>query len=322
MATKEKLLSLLQSNQGTYLSGQELANTLGVSRASVWKAVKALQNEGCTIDAVTNKGYCLTAPGDLLSPEKISDALDCPFWQLKVLKSLPSTNSFLRDLANQGAPEGTVILAQQQTAGRGRMGRSFYSPAGTGLYLSLLLRPSDLSPAQSLQITTMAAAAACQAIEEVTGLSPQIKWVNDLFLNGRKICGILTEASLNLETGHLDYAVLGLGLNLYAPEGGFPENLQEIAGALASRPVENLKNSLTAAFLNHFYALYSGRHFREAAELYRSRSLLIGKQVSMGDSKTPATVLDVNDRCQLVVRLPGGEIRALSYGEVSIVNYL
>ena len=237
---------------------------------------------------------------------------------LQYLPTVPSTNDRLKALAGQGSPEGTVILAGEQTKGRGRMGRAFFSPEGTGLYLSLLLRPKDLTPDRALQLTTMAAAAMTQAISAVAGKAPGIKWVNDLLLEGRKICGILTEASLNLETGSLDYAVLGLGLNLYPPEDGFPEDLQGIAGALLDRPCPDTKNRLTAAFLNAFGDLYETRDFSQAAELYRSASILVGKQVLA--SGRQALVTDINERCQLVLQYDSGETQALSYGEVSIVN--
>ena len=320
MATKEKLLQLLQTHRETYLSGEEIADSLGVSRAAVCKAAKSLRDQGYPIHAVTNRGYCLSGDADIISTETILSLLHHPMWQLKALDSLPSTNSFLRDLANQGAPEGTVILASCQTQGRGRMGRSFYSPQDTGLYLSLLLRPRDLSPRESLQITTMAASALCLSVEEATGLSPKIKWVNDLYLKGKKICGILTEASFSMETGMLEDAVLGLGLNLYPPAEGFPPALSSIAGALLDGPRAELKNRITAGFLNHFGDFYLGRKFEEAAEIYRSRSLLTGKQILVGEEKRPATVLTVTDRCQLLVRYEDGSQQALSYGEVSIVN--
>ena len=320
MATKEKLLSLLTEHPGSYLSGEELAQQLGVSRAAVWKAVKALKGQGCTIDAVTNKGYCLRDSWDLLSEAGIAEKIDRDFWKIQTASTLPSTNSALRDLANTGAPEGTVLIAEGQSAGRGRMGRSFFSPENTGLYLSILLRPRELSPAQALQITTMAASALCLAIEEVTGKSPGIKWVNDLFWEGKKICGILTEASFSMETGMLDYAVVGLGLNLYPPKEGFPQALSEIAGALLETPTKDTKNRIAAGFLNHFGGFYRNQQFQQAAGIYRAHSLLTGKYVLVGERK--ALVLDITDRCQLLVEYEDGSRQALSYGEVSIVNQI
>lgn len=320
MATKEKLLELLKQQEGAYLSGEEIAGILGVSRAAVWKAVKALQAQGNTIDAVTNKGYCLIACPDALEAGEISRLTGEDFWKIQTLSSVPSTNDFLRQLANQGAPEGTVILASAQTEGRGRMGRKFFSPEDTGLYLSLLLRPRDLDPRESLQITTMAAAALCLAIEHVTEEKPRIKWVNDLYLNGRKICGILTEAAFSMESGSLDYVVLGLGLNLYPPREGFPPELKDLAGSLCLSPRQGLKNRLSAEFLNIFRDFYTRRDFQTAGEIYRSRSFLTGKEVLVGEEKRKATVLDITPECKLLVRYADGSQQALSYGEVSIVN--
>ena len=227
MSTKEKLLELLEENREEYLSGEELAGTLAVSRAAVWKAVKSLQQEGYPIDAVTNRGYRLSRGGDRLSAPGIRKYLKgaCRELPITVVEETQSTNTALRALAEAGAPEGTVYIAQSQTGGRGRMGRSFFSPAGTGLYLSLLLRPTTWEPARAAQLTAAAAAAMCEAIREVTGKEPGIKWVNDLLLDGKKVCGILTEASFSMESGVLEYAVLGLGVNVYPPEGGFPKEL-------------------------------------------------------------------------------------------------
>ena len=317
MSTREQLLQLLENNPGRFLSGEEIALHLGISRAAVCKAAKALREQGIPIEAVTRKGYCLPGDADLLSQEKLQAQAD-PFWQIQVMDQVPSTNSLLRQLALQGAEEGTVILARSQSAGRGRMGREFYSPRDTGLYLSLLLRPQGLTPGESLGITTMAASALCLAVEEVTGKEPKIKWVNDLLLDGRKISGILTEGSLSMETGNMDFVVLGLGINLYSPQDGFPEELQNIAGALFEKPQKNLKNRLTEAFLRNFLYFYRGRHSAEAAEIYRSRSILVGREI-LAEGKQ-AKVLDINDQCQLVVEYTDGSRRNLSYGEVLIVN--
>ena len=320
MATKEKLLALLKEQEGTYLSGEEIAGILGVSRAAVWKAVKALKAQGNTIDAVTNKGYCLLSCPDVLDASEISRLTGQDFWKIRVKPTVSSTNDFLRELANQGAPEGTVLLASSQTEGRGRMGRQFFSPEETGLYMSLLLRPREFSPQESLQLTTMAASALCLAIEKLTEEKPQIKWVNDLYLNGRKICGILTEASFSMESGSMDYVVLGLGLNLYPPKNGFPPDLKDLAGALCASPREGLKNRISAEFLTVFGTFYRQRDFQTAGEIYRSRSFLSGKQILVGEEKKKATVLDITPDCRLLVRYEDGSQQALSYGEVSIVN--
>ena len=233
MSVKAQVLSALDAARGRYISGQELADQLGVSRAAIWKAVTALRADGTPIEAITNRGYALPHGADLLNADAIT-ALLAPAVaqavQITVVDRLPGTNAALRTQAANGAPEGLVLIAQAQSAGRGRRGHSFFSPPG-GLYLSILLRPA-FSTRQSPQITALAAVAAARAAEQLCGTPIQIKWVNDLWKNGKKVCGILTEAAVDLESGMLDYAVLGLGFNLVQPSGGWPKELAAVAGSL------------------------------------------------------------------------------------------
>ena len=322
MITKEKLLELLEENREEYLSGEELAGTLAVSRAAVWKAVKSLQQEGYPIDAVTNRGYRLSRGGDRLSAPGIRKYLQdaCRELPITVVEETQSTNTALRALAEAGAPEGTVYIAQSQTGGRGRMGRSFFSPAGTGLYLSLLLRPTTWEPARAAQLTAAAAAAMCEAIRQVTGKEPGIKWVNDLLLDGKKVCGILTEASFSMESGVLEYAVLGLGVNVYPPEGGFPKELGEIAGAVLDTPGEDVRNRLAGEFLNRFLAGYAHPEDRSFLDTYRRRSVAVGRDITVlsGGHERRAFAFGVDDDCRLLVRYDDGTEQALSYGEIRI----
>ena len=200
------------------------------------------------------------------------------------------------------------------------MGRAFYSPGGSGIYLSLLLRPVNADPRQTVTLTAAAAVALCQAIEAVSEKSPQIKWVNDIFLNGRKICGILSEAAFGLESGAPEYVVVGVGINAYTPEGGFPPELAEIAGALWERPVPGGKNRLAAEFVNHFWKLYTAGDPAAFLEDYRRRSLVVGKDITViaGGKETPAHALGIDENCRLLVRYKSAETAALSYGEVRI----
>ena len=322
MTTREKLLGLLEENREAYLSGEELAKALAVSRAAVWKAVKSLQQEGYPIDAVTNRGYRLSRGGDRLSAPGIRKYLKPEYRDLPITveEETQSTNTALRAMAEAGAPEGTVYIAQSQTGGRGRMGRSFFSPAGTGLYLSLLLRPTTWEPARAAQLTAAAAAAMCEAIREVTGKEPGIKWVNDLLLDGKKVCGILTEASFSMESGVLEYAVLGLGVNVYPPEGGFPKELGEIAGAVLDTPGEDVRNRLAGEFLNRFLAGYAHPEDRSFLDTYRRRSVAVGRDITVlsGGHERRAFAFGVDDDCRLLVRYDNGTEQALSYGEIRI----
>lgn len=322
MGTKEKLLSLFEEQKGTYLSGEEIAERLSVSRTAVWKAVKSLRNEGYEIDAVQNKGYSLSVKTDILSAQGIRKYLNsaCGSLELHVLSETGSTNTLLREKANAGTAEGCTLLANTQTEGRGRLGRSFYSPVDTGIYMSILLRPAGLSAGQAVKLTTMAAVAACEAIEEVSKKQAQIKWVNDIYMDGKKVSGILTEASLGLEDGSLDYVVLGIGINAYPPAEGFPKEIDQIAGAVFRERQNDGKNRLAAAFLNHFMDDYTAGKIEDHVEKYRERSLVIGKEItvlsSVGGEK--ALALDVDEECRLIVQYQDGRTERLSSGEISI----
>ena len=322
MTTKEKLLALLEDSKGTFFSGEEIARTLQVSRAAVWKAVNALREDGYTIDAATNKGYRLSPDSDILSPQGIRRFLKPEYrdLDLTVLPTAPSTNALVREKANQGRPEGCIIIACEQTDGRGRYGRQFFSPVDSGVYLSLLLRPTAYSPQQATCLTAAAAAAMCQAIEAVTGQQPGIKWVNDIFLRGKKVCGILTEAAVGLETGTLNYMVLGAGVNLYPPAEGFPEEIQSIAGSVLEHSCPEAKNRLVGEFLNRFWDFYVHPECRAYLEDYRARSLAIGRDVTVlsAGKAVSAYAYGIDDDFRLLVRYESGDTEALSYGEIRI----
>lgn len=320
MSTKEILLELLESRQGQFLSGAEIASGLQVSRTAIWKAMKALREDGYEIRAVQNKGYCLSEDTDILSAERIRGYLahGLPELHMEVLMDTASTNALAREKAGMGAPEGTVILAKHQSAGRGRFGRKFYSPADSGIYLSLILRPKGYSPRQAIKVTAMAAVAVCRAIADISGKECSIKWVNDIFMDGRKVCGILTEGSFDLESGTLDSIVLGVGINVYEPEGGFPEELSSVAGAVFHSRVSDGRNRLTAAFLNRFMECYLGKE--DFTEAYREKSMIIGRDIDVISAAgvRSARALDVDRDCHLIVRYENGEIAQLSSAEVSV----
>lgn len=253
---------------------------------------------------------------DLLCAQQVQTRLTCPY-RVSFTEQTLSTNADLKALAHEGAPSGTVLIADRQTQGRGRMGRSFFSPSGTGLYLSLLLRPHR-PPEESVFLTVIAAVAAARAVQKIFGLSLGIKWVNDLYYEGRKVCGILTEASVTAE-GKLEYAVCGIGFNVFAPKEGFPKELSSIAGALCSAPDETARVCLAAAFLNEFYeAMQEDR--TSILEEYRRRSVLLGKVVTSptGAFEGAAKVLDIDDFAGLILEFADGTRRVLSAGEVSV----
>ena len=319
MTTKQQLLNLLEEQNGEWLSGEEIARRLSLSRTAIWKGVNALRSDGYEIQGAQNRGYRLSRQTDILSLEGIRKYLKPEYRdrEMEVLPIAASTNALLRDKAGTGIPEGYAIIANAQTQGRGRLGRRFYSPPDTGLYLSLLLRPSGCTPEQGVKVTTMAAVAACRAIESLSGRSTQIKWVNDIYMDGRKVGGILTEGVFNLETGSLEHIVLGIGINVYAPREGFPEEISRIAGAVLGEQRSDGKNRLAAEFLNHFLDIYRNGDY---AEEYRAKSLVIGRElrVSTPMGERQAVALDVDRDCRLIVRYEDGSVDRLSSAEVSI----
>ncbi len=322
MGTKERLLELLEAEKGRYASGEEIAQALCVSRAAVWKAVKALRQEGYPIEAATNRGYCLSNKADVLSVQGIRKALNpvCRNVNIIVVPTVDSTNALIREMAGRGEPEGCVVVAGEQTAGRGRRGRQFYSPKDTGIYISLLLRPKHCAIERATGFTSMAAVAMCEAIESVSGEAAQIKWVNDVFVRGKKVCGILTEASLDMENGEAEYVVLGAGVNVYPPGDGFPEELKAVAGTVFEELHSDAKNRLAGEFLNRMMAFYAAPDADAYVEKYRARSLVLGKRITVlqGESARSATVCDIDGACRLLVRYDSGETACLSYGEIQV----
>ena len=322
MKTQDKILETLEKHRGDYCSGEQLAAELGLSRAAVWKAVKRLRGEGFPIDALTNRGYCLTACTDILSEQGIFKYLEpeCRMLNIQVLPEVGSTNVALREKANAGSPEGTVLAAGMQTDGKGRLGRHFFSPANTGLYLSLLLRPAAMKPEQAIRLTTIAAVAGCEAVEAVSDKKAMIKWVNDIYLDGRKVSGILTEGSISLETGTMDSVIIGIGINLYPPVGGFPKEIRNTAGTGFSETQPDGKNRLAAGFLNCFMKYYRQGDLISHVKSYHDRSMVIGRTVSVirQDGSRPARVLDVDEECRLLVKYEDGTTDRLMTGEISV----
>lgn len=323
MDLKNQVLDLLERNKGRYVSGNELAEALHFSRNAVWKAINTLKAEGHSIKAVTNKGYCLAPDSDILSKASIEKHLGAMagIFSVEVLKIVDSTNTAVKARASQGAREGTVIVAEEQTGGKGRRGRVFYSPAGTGNYFSVLLRPSVIALDATL-MTTAAAAAVASSIEAVTGVKAQIKWVNDVFCHGKKVCGILTEGSFDMESGGLEYAVLGIGVNVVKPETGYPVEIANVAGAVyeSFKPEAETRSRLITEILMRFWDYYKNLSDKLFLAEYKARSFIIGQDVDvvLGESLRKARVLDIDGDCRLVVRFEDGSVEALSTGEVSI----
>lgn len=316
---KEQLLKTLVGSQGSYFSGNALAKKYNVSRNAVWKAVKQLQNEGYRIDAVPNKGYTFISDDDILSEACIQKYLHTKALGKKICiyPELYSTNKTAKEAASEGAPHGTVILAEKQNGGHGRYGRAFFSPEKSGVYMTVLLRP-HISAEKSLLITSCTAVAVAKAIEKLFPVHVQIKWVNDLFVNQKKICGILTEAGIGFENGELDYIIIGIGIN--SGTVTFPKELETIAASLENESgVHVSRNRLIAEILNslenHIETMDDKRFLSES----RRRSILLGKKINVVTmSETyPAVAEAIDDNGFLIIRTEKG-LETLNSGEVSI----
>ncbi len=322
MSTKEEILELLTERQGGYYSGEEIARRLSVSRAAVCKAVRNLRNEGYAIDGVTRRGYSLSDGIDPLSIRGIRGRLrpELQTMEISVLPLAASTNAILHERAGEGAPQWSLLLAEEQSSGRGRNQRSFFSPKDTGVYMSLLLRPKNYTADQAVRITVMAAVAVCEAIEEISGEETAIKWVNDIFMRGKKVCGILTEGTVSIENGRLDYAVLGIGINLYEPKEGFPRELRPVAGAVFPKARKDGKTRLISSFLNRFFESYADPLSADYPTRYRNRSLVIGRHVRLisGGRESEVLVKGIDDECRLQVEYPDGHEEACCSGEISL----
>lgn len=321
MAVTDDVLELLENSDGP-ISGEEMAEKLGISRNSVWKAVGKLKEAGYEIQAGTNRGYRLVSSGNVLTPQGVRRLLtgSAKGCAIDVRDSVTSTNTVLKAIAEQGGAEGMALIAQQQTQGKGRLGRTFLSPKGTGLYISILLRPK-FSAEESLCVTTAAAVAVAEAIDSVTGKHAMIKWVNDVYMKGRKVCGILTEASVDFENSGLNYAIVGIGVNVQEPPGGFAPEIRDVAGALYKEEVPaGVRTQLAAEILNRFFGFYDHLTQRTFMNAYRERSLLTGMEVTFaqGDTVKEGLVLGVDDEARLQVHLPNGEEKLFSAGEVNI----
>ncbi|SHE97479.1 biotin--[acetyl-CoA-carboxylase] ligase [Alkalibacter saccharofermentans] len=322
MSNKEKILRYLELGTGKIFSGGFLAQELGISRTAVWKNIQTLIHDGYPVISVPNKGYYLDEKKDILSKNIISSMLNTKFIgkQLEIYKSVESTNDLLKDLAREGAVEGTVVIGDEQTKGKGRRGRSFHSPMGKGVYMSILLRP-EMDPESALKITVIAAVAESLAIEELFDIKAEIKWVNDIFIKGRKVSGILTEASMEMESGKLEYVVVGIGVNVAGTKEALPEDVAKTAGFITEfADKDRSRNEVAALILNKFEELYMHWEFKDVLEIYRKRSFLTGKEVTVikNGEERRAKALDIDDRGNLNVEYDSGARETLSSGEVSV----
>ena len=302
-STKQALLAALSAAEGGYISGQQLAEALGVSRAAIHKAA---------LDSAPRRGYRL-AGGDPFCAEAVGE-YPAPIY---LYDTLESSNLTAKQLALAGAPHGTLVLAGQQSAGRGRMGRRFESPAGKGIYLSLVLRV-PVPASKALGVTVGAAVAVARAVQKLCGIELGIKWVNDLYYQGKKVCGILTEAGTSVESGLLEWLVVGIGLNLTTTPADWPEELARTAGSLyPGGPAPVGRAALAGAIARELLALCPDF---SCLDEYRALCFVPGHWVTVctGTESYAAKAVAIDDAGRLIVQREGGRTEALCHGEVSI----
>lgn len=317
MSTKSELLKLLEANKGSYLSGEELAAKLGYSRTAVWKAMKSLREEGYEIEAVNNRGYALKKENDMLSEEAIRLGLIKKDVKIEVKKEIPSTNQYLKQKGMESDyEEGSIVVAESQSAGKGRRGRHFYSPGKCGLYMSVLLKPKKTAQ-ESLKITAAAAVAVCKAVEKVCNVSLGIKWVNDLYLGEKKVCGILTEAVSDFETGDIELVVVGIGLNLRRPEEGFPKEIAAVAGTVLEEERYIDRNLLVAEIVNE---LLEESNQDGIPKEYLERNIVPGREVwvAYGQRERKVFAKQILPDGRLLIENEQQEEEILPCGDVSL----
>ena len=361
MTTKEKVLKLLVDAKGQAVSGETLAAECGVSRAAVWKAVNALREAGNSIEGTTNGGYVLS-DNDVFTAELFKETFSSRFPELsdchiECFKEIDSTNTYakriLAECGNLRGPDGSlteagkkyhcsVIIAESQTAGRGRLGRTFVSPEKTGIYISVIYAPKGgiTNPAR---LTACAAVAICRAIKKVFGdisvltAEPQIKWINDIFVEGKKVCGILAEGVANFESGMIESAVVGMGINIKKNKTAFEGELADVVGTLEDAVTQTSPEAAGSISRTRVAAEIAGqvlKIFEEDASSpethkaiikeYKEASFLLGRELTVypliGDEKTAykATATDIDENAGLIVTLEDGTIKTLNSGEVTL----
>lgn len=331
MSTKSKLLALLNENLNTYISGQEIGDKLGLSRNAIWKAANALKEQGYNIKSFPKKGYRLMEFTDIISEDMIKSNAEFPC-QVHVYDAVDSTNNMAKEIRDCTVPQ--ILVAEEQTSGRGRLGRTFFSPAGKGLYMTMAFKP-DFGLDEAMLVTATVALSVCNAIQEVTGLNPKIKWVNDIYLGDKKICGILTEAESSFETGAIEKIIVGIGINCF--KGSFPKELSETAGYLKNPLKPFTRNDLAVAIFNNFFERINNFNKVLTIREYKAKSFILGEPIlifnpaiarALGRTEDRlkegirARAIDIDENGGLVVEYMEGikmrTMETLTTGEITI----
>ena len=323
MDTKNKILALLEKSGGESISGEDIAKSLDISRNAVWKAINSLKKDGYRINSVNNLGYAISSDNNILSVAGMLPYLkdENHASKIRVYKSSESTNKTAKEMAISGHEHGTVVIADTQTSGKGRYGKNFYSPPGNGLYMSFISRTENLRFKNPYLITTAVAVSVCEAIEAVSGKKPKIKWINDILLDNKKICGILTEAMTDLESGNIEWVVVGIGVNVNNPAEDFPAELRQIAGSIYQREsITAARNRLAAEIINRCLCLKTWLDDENIYNKYKERSVLLGHRITVinPNEAYEAVAVDIDINGHLVVKKDNEEITVLHPGKVSV----
>ncbi len=325
MDTKDKLLSDLKASKGAWISGELLSRKLSVSRAAISKHVSKLRQVGYDIESVPNKGYSLKNVSDLLLAEEIRDGLETKIFGKKEIiyfTETDSTNTKAKEFASKGAPEGTLVVAEKQTMGRGRKGRSWFSPESDNVYASIILRPK-IPPSEAPVITLLSAVATAEALISLTDLKPRIKWPNDILINGKKIAGILTEISMEMDA--VDFIVVGIGLNINTKKEDFSREIKRLATSVF---IETKKRFSRAKILGEYlkwyetyYDIFKEKGFKPVSSRWKELTDIIGKRITvdMISKKYVGRVVDVDDEGVLILKDDKGKLHRIYSGDITVM---
>lgn len=320
---KEEIINLLKENKNAFISGQKISDKVGITRAGVWKYIKAIKEDGYKIESVSRRGYKLISSPDLLNFEEIKGYLNTKYIGKNIIyfNTINSTSNKAKELAGLDYPEGTVIISEEQTKGRGRLGRNWVSPQFKGIWMSLILKP-DIEPRNASKITQIGAAAVCTAIRQM-GIEAYIKWPNDIVLNNKKLCGILTEMSG--EINKVNYIIMGIGINVNIEKDELPKEILDIATSIKiENGIDIKRKELVGNILNNFENLYEdfvkNNTLEKSIDICRECSILIGKEVKIINKKKDikVQVLDLDSDGRLIVKYDDGKIGNIISGEVSV----
>ena len=321
---KNAVLDELKKNKGKYISGEELSKKIGVSRTSVWKYINKLKEEGYVIESSTNRGYVLIESPDALYPNEIKGLMNTKLIgkEIVFLESVDSTNNYAKKMGEGEFQEGTLIIAEEQTAGRGRLGREWMSPKGKGIWMTIMLMP-DIKPEQAAQITLIAAFAVVLGIKNVCNIYAMIKWPNDVVVNGKKLCGILTE--MGAEIDRINYLIVGIGINANVDEMDFTDSGLNIATSIKIQKGRDIDRKLLISdIIKNFEELYINFIEKGSIEYiikdYKKVSATLGKDVRILEKgeEWHGLALDINNQGHLIVKMDDGTIKEISSGEVSV----